>query len=262
MHLAETEPAPSRLVDQFGGVPWGLPTERWPRCAMCGRAQALIAQLAHAEGRLDLGADGRALYVFHCTECDDFSEWTQPQEVRSAFVIAAGQMGKAPSVPPGEACPPYLCVRVAAWHAGDDGIGTDEAPAFSNADSFERLQLWNDERTVDKTRLGGVPKWFSCGLDDVPTAPWRFALQIDPPFEMTGPIPDHEALGCYLVLNPGLQQQVRSPRRRRPGIPCSIHVHADAWSCDGPNFAEGRAWVFLRDRGSEVPEARFSWART
>lgn len=262
LRLADGEPSPGRLVDQFGGIPWGLPTDRWPRCSSCGRGQSLIAQLVHAPDRLDLGAKGRALFVFRCTECDDFSEWSDPPSVRSAFVVEPGDLLGDPSTPPEDVGPPLLCIRATDWEPADDGIEPEEVADFLDLGRFEERELWNDDRVLGDTRLGGVPKWHLGGPEGAPQPPWRFALQIDPPFHMTGALPDADALGCYLVRNSGREQQVRSPRRPRPGVPCHIYVSAAGWSCDGPTFADGGGWVFLRTNGSDVPQARFSWARS
>ena len=61
-------------LDRVSGLPFGLPTERWPRCGMCGVPLAFIGQLAHAPPRIDLGADGRVLYAFLCKNFDTMLE--------------------------------------------------------------------------------------------------------------------------------------------------------------------------------------------
>jgi hypothetical protein len=50
-------------MDQFGGLPWGLAPELWPKCSECGKSQSLLAQLIHDPTRLDLGRDGRVLHA-------------------------------------------------------------------------------------------------------------------------------------------------------------------------------------------------------
>jgi hypothetical protein len=56
VELSNRLPRQSRFEERFGGRPWGLPVTRWPFCASCKGGMSLIAQLRHAEDRLDLGA--------------------------------------------------------------------------------------------------------------------------------------------------------------------------------------------------------------
>src|SRR5438045_2251707 len=53
---------PTRERDKFGGLPWGLPSDRWPGDAKGG--YPFFAQIAHAPERADLGRAGRTAYLF------------------------------------------------------------------------------------------------------------------------------------------------------------------------------------------------------
>jgi hypothetical protein len=55
-----------QLEEKFGGLPWGLPANRWPNCRESGKPQSMIAQLKHHSEPLDLGKDGRVMFVFQC----------------------------------------------------------------------------------------------------------------------------------------------------------------------------------------------------
>src|SRR5262245_15947067 len=66
LQLGSLLPPQRGLEDKFGGLPWGLRTDLWPMCRHCGRPQSLLAQLSHDDQRLDLGRDGRVLFVFQC----------------------------------------------------------------------------------------------------------------------------------------------------------------------------------------------------
>ena len=64
--LAIELPPQSSPHDKLGGIPWGLPPDRWPICSGCGGSQSLLAQFFHHPVHLDLGRSGRVLSVFQC----------------------------------------------------------------------------------------------------------------------------------------------------------------------------------------------------
>src|SRR5215813_8364744 len=45
--VATLQPPQMRLIPKFGGLPWGLPADMWPRCRECSMPMALLAQLPH-----------------------------------------------------------------------------------------------------------------------------------------------------------------------------------------------------------------------
>lgn len=62
---------PSRVeddtaMDRQGGLPVGLPSDRWPACRSCDVPLGFLAQLSHHPRRLDLGVAGSVLYAFSC----------------------------------------------------------------------------------------------------------------------------------------------------------------------------------------------------
>src|SRR5688572_3586350 len=86
-------PMPSSLEDQFGGLPWGLAAERWPVCASCGTPQVLVAQLCHHPGRLDLGAEGRALLVYVCPDASGrCATWDMNSGANACFVVEGQEL--------------------------------------------------------------------------------------------------------------------------------------------------------------------------
>ena len=61
-------------VGHLGGHPRGIPTDRWPRCAVCGNPMCHVGQL-DAGAWLDLGAFRRmTLFICHATggRCEDW----------------------------------------------------------------------------------------------------------------------------------------------------------------------------------------------
>ena len=45
-------PPQTKPEDKVGGLPWGLPSERYPICCDCGKSQSLLIQLVHHPERL------------------------------------------------------------------------------------------------------------------------------------------------------------------------------------------------------------------
>jgi hypothetical protein len=66
IRLASELPTQACIQDKLGGLPWGVTASRWPMCSDCGKPQSLLAQFVHDASRLDLGRQGRALFLFQC----------------------------------------------------------------------------------------------------------------------------------------------------------------------------------------------------
>jgi hypothetical protein len=186
-------PVQSSLEEKFGGMPWGLPSDRWPLCARCGAPQTLLAQLRHRHGRLDLRKEGRALFLFACT--DDFTRcpsWDMNSDANSCFVVDEERLGEGLTTPPvspefparraagwldGQVLPEW---RVARWLEKDDGIpesypgffGLMGSPESDDGVQFERYQ----SLVSQETKLGGVPFWIQ--FPELPPD-GRFLGQID-----------------------------------------------------------------------------------
>jgi hypothetical protein len=187
-------PAQSVLEDKFGGLPWGLPSERWPLCVSCGSPQCLLAQLHHHRERLDLGKGGRVLLVFACN--DDFSRcptWDMNSGANSCFVVDAEELGEgltSPQVSHGftqrrmdrwldeQVHPAWRLVR---WREEDDGI-PESYPGFfglmhglpDGYDEKEYQSHWS--QVPQETKLGSVPFWIQFPV--IPPG-GRFLGQID-----------------------------------------------------------------------------------
>ena len=85
-----------KLHNKIGGIPWGLPANKWPKCEECQKSQTLIAQFLHHPIVLNLGREGRCLYVFMCEhreEDDDRSDGGADQ--RRHFSDRSGQPNTA-----------------------------------------------------------------------------------------------------------------------------------------------------------------------
>ncbi|MCI0685401.1 MAG: hypothetical protein L0Y71_25150 [Gemmataceae bacterium] len=187
-------PAQSSLQDQFGGLPWGLPPERWPLCASCGGPQSLLAQLRHHRERLDLGNEGRVLFVFACNDDSSRCPTRDRNSGASCCLVAEqGELAQGCTLPPlaqafpqrrldrwlGEQVHPAW--RVVRWYEREDGIPESYPGSFGlnpdvpdGYDEKEYEGYWSE--VSQQTRLGGVPFWIQ---RPEPPPESRFVGQID-----------------------------------------------------------------------------------
>src|ERR1700677_2104523 len=91
-----------KLLSKIGGIPWGLPADRWPQC--CNRPQKLLAQLCHEPPMLDLGSPSAVLHLFQCMECCGIDEGDGIEDCgRGALVIDRSELDEGlppmPEVP-------------------------------------------------------------------------------------------------------------------------------------------------------------------
>jgi hypothetical protein len=150
-------PPQLQLEDKFGGLPWGLPADRWPMCRACGKPQSMICQLQHDAQRLDLGQRGRVLLVFQCNHDPGACEtWAAASGANACLVLDASELGTGPSPLPTADTTVETEARVVGWTEGEDDA--------------------NEPEMV--TKLGGAPSWIQ-GDDEGPTEPWRWIAQLD-----------------------------------------------------------------------------------
>lgn len=187
-------PVQSSLEDKYGGLPWGLPSERWPRCAACGGPQYLLAQLRHHRDRLDLGRKCQVLFVFACN--DAFSRcptWDMNLGANSCFLLDEEELAEGLTLPPISHDFPQRHLdrwldeqvhpewRVTRWREGDDGIPKSYPGYFGliqglpdGYDENEYQSYWS--AVPQATKLGSVPFWIQ--FPQLPPG-GRFLGQID-----------------------------------------------------------------------------------
>lgn len=150
-------------VERLGGQPWGLADEFWPVCTDCKKRQSLLAQLSHHPQRLNLGAEGRMLFVFQCNHNPGKCEtWFGSWGANACFVLEREQLQGTPfDHPPHAVDPDDHAVVITGWQEFDDGI--DEATAkliVASLDDDVPDEIM--DRLSVCTHLGGVP-WWPCG---------------------------------------------------------------------------------------------------
>jgi hypothetical protein len=202
--------------DKFGGLPWGLPPERWPLCAECGNPQTLLVQLRHDAKRLDLGAEGRYVLVFQCAfdpgMCDT---WDADSGANAVLFMDATEMMVGLTSPPASDIFQEIEARVVSWEAREDTIPEERYPLFFDEpiddDTLEFL-----ERSYSGTKVGSVPT-FMQSASEAPGPPFRFVAQFSYYHEFRGEPPAECIEGIPI-----------SRRRDAPGYTVAAANYGDA----------------------------------
>lgn len=162
--------------DQFGGLPWGFPVEKWPFCKSCKSPLSLVAQLKHHDERLPLGKDGRILYLFHCEAMkQDCPSYEADSGANAVMILEPEERTTSFSNEYPESLIILPNAFVEEWNL-------HEKPNVQHSSASFDYQKWIqfDDTIFDPTepctRLGGVPDWFQIPEPYAP--PYYFAGQI------------------------------------------------------------------------------------
>lgn len=244
LRLAEELSPQSNLEEKLGGIPWGLPAELWPMCGQCGKPQSLLAQFVHHRERLNLGREGRSLFVFLCGQDPGMcSEWEGGGGGNACFVVEPEQLIAGLSSVPPKAVVPDREVRIVGWVERDDGLSKQQVDVFIDQDKWDALEEDQREDLFGKpeqcTRLGSVPTWIQSS-SEAPQGGWRFVGQLDS---------DHR-----LLTPPAPWAKDVRAVKTNPDNPLDM-----TYFCTGPNFGDaGIGYIFLKDADG-VPEGWFFW---
>jgi uncharacterized protein YwqG len=178
---AQTDDSQTEPKEKFGGLPFGLPAERYPICAQCANPLALLVQFVHDPERLDLGREGRGLFVFQCNNGGTCQTWDDESGANACLVIEPEDLtSRTEKVPDGK-FEPEKAFRITNWQEHDDEI----APEISRAFYSEREYYNLDDDVFDElykkitavTRLGGTPFWIQ--YPEIPKGGWKLVGQLD-----------------------------------------------------------------------------------
>lgn len=188
-------PPQRKLQDKFGGLPWGIPQERWPRCQQCGNPMAHVMQMEHDTDRLDLGGD-RVLCVFMCFNFDDCSceTWDAESEANAVLIVERNDLTATLCVPDFDNLLLYPEVRVLKWNKHEDPVTPELFPLCFD-DAYFDLPDEVGQGIRRGTKLGGAPAWLQ-GAGEGPASPYRFAGQFSMEHHLPPPAPKpitHEA---------------------------------------------------------------------
>jgi hypothetical protein len=171
-------PPETTVQDKFGGLPFGLGADKWPKCKECGKSHSLLAQLNHDPERLDLGRAGRVLFVFQCNhEPGLCASWEAHSGANACLVVEPEELGHRPSELPDDQPVVDNEVRVLTWIERDDGLEASLMPAFFSSHSFDHMSDEVLGRVTWGTRLGGMPRWLQ-SAEEGPGADWQFVGQL------------------------------------------------------------------------------------
>lgn len=275
----------TQIEDKLGGLPWGLPQNLWPVCKICGKSMGLVAQLLHDDERLNLGRNGRCLFVFMCCNADSqcVATWSSEEGGNSSFVIEPEKLGFGLVAPPDIKNPDSANIRVwhncaydqkwepeqtiwiqteariTKWESKDDNIPESARSRFLHGAEFNELDEDLFNKVYSGTKLGSVPAWVQYPTHE----DFTFVGQFDSYIGFTTPIPDPNQVGCPVYV----YGQRQFPKARRFDAPNEIIQCQErssgknyVWFCDGPNFGDaGCGYLFIKHNGGLVPRCEFIW---
>jgi len=217
-------PAQDRLEDKFGGLPWGFPRERWPKCRHCNAPQSFLAQLSHHSKRLDLGKKGRILHAFQCDTPETCPNYEGDSGANAVVFLDAAELQTGITPAPHPEMAVYTETRVLEWK--------------------ERARLSNTETTL----TGGEPHWFQNEED--PPPPWKFALQMQFSYSFKGRAPSADELGCEVRREKGGKTVVELPKAPKVGAPFCVYEFDGSWGVQTQLFGDSLIYLFVRTDGN------------
>ena len=202
----------TKLMDKIGGLVWGLPAKKYPVCADCGAPQTFVAQFLHHPKRLDLGRDGRVLFVFSCFSKDEDCQTFDPESGANACFILEPEELKNDLTPlPDPRILFHLGTRITEWRTKEDDVTDDLAQPLLEGNSLLTLvpeDKLNNFNLSTGTKLGSVPTWLQSlpqwfhGSTKDPLNGWKFIGQLDANDEdFTS---NAELLGLYEIWGGGV----------------------------------------------------------
>jgi hypothetical protein len=261
------------LCSKIGGLPWGLPPDRWPVC--CGYPQKLLAQLRHDPPMLDLGQPGAVLHLFQCLECLGINN----DAGCAAFILHESHLGDGlvtisrfdHKSEVGERLIGEFWID--GWDERNDGIPPERLPEFFAWETWNPLTNkypaieWFDQR--DATRFGGSPRWTGDGPSSPYDPAFEFLLQLNNDLYIDGQLPTPDQVGSPIFRFPGTDGDL-TDQSEEP-LPNNVRINAPWLVLHGPgkstywaNFtnlgSDGTAFVFINRRRSPH-DVRWYWTR-
>lgn len=225
--------------DKLGGLPFGLPAIEWPSCRVCGRPQGYIAQF-HASDHLQLGQEGRALFLFQCPDGALCGSWDASTGANCALLVDEDQL-TARSTDAPEDTPTEPEAIIVGWEPAEPGRGT---------------------------YLGGEPTYGPNHNDRGERG--RFLLQLKDHVTFKGPAPTPDQTGAQhlhywggpygldnvrVEESPNPRQHFGPGQADVPGRPFQISIHENGewgFGFEGGGFGGGNAYVFMDDENDRA----------
>ena len=230
--------------DKLGGLPFGLPANKWPRCRVCGRPQVYIAQFRASE-RLRLGRDGRVLFLFQCPDGCFCEAWDPSTGANCALLLDEDQLTNRPTeVPEGTEVEPEGII-----------VGWEPVEPASHISYLGDAPSYGPNHVACKSlETGG-----------------RFLMQLCGYVDFRGPPPTAAETGAEHLYYWGGQYGQDNVRREEPpnprqhfgvwsrgqtdvpGRPSQIPIRENGeWGMEWASFGGGTAYVFVDDENDGV----------
>ena len=271
--LGALSPPQTQFMEKFGGLPWGLPTARWPLCRECGNPQTHLATFIHSAERLDLGAEGRVVMVFQCgyspneTNCANYDA---DSGANAVVFLDAHELRSSLTEPLVPGTPKQIEMRVTGWVKQHDLVTVELEASFLSGDSY-----WQDDEATeivsasvaDGAKLGSVPGWIQGGQSFDPA--FHFAAQLGCSYHFPGPIPTADAAKATVSYWDGIKgsgRQVSSPTDPDPNRQGQIYVsditllrYGSGFDVDATDFGDGGSGYLFIHPDPVAPHGLFLW---
>lgn len=262
LKLAIFSPQQTRMQDKFGGAPWGLPKELWPRCGQCNAKMSFLVQLVHNQIWLDLGREGRSLLVFQCSNSSNNCEtWSPISGANSCFVTEPEEVESGLSEFPGKNSH-GIELFVDRWMERDELLYEHSQDSSMKVEKFIHTTDFQKQSICSDTKLGGFPFWIQGPEDGIKG--WSFVGQLSSIYKFTSEVPDPNSIGCPVGRFKNGRILYEEPKEKLPGAPewvteLNNQESEYTWCMPGPNFGDaGIGYIFLKDL-KERPKGLFAW---
>lgn len=172
--------------EKLGGLPFGLPADKYPVCKECENPMIFLAQFIHDKERLNLGKEGRNLFVFVCDyeDIDYFSpceSWDANSGANACFVVGLENLTNIETKIPESKTSVLRETLIKGWTELDDGITIEESRYFLETQKYDEIEFSKFAELLDKTKehtkLGGLPYWIQ--YPEIPSGNYKFIGQLD-----------------------------------------------------------------------------------
>ncbi|RAL25600.1 hypothetical protein [Thermoflavimicrobium daqui] len=261
LYLGTLLPGSTQFVEQYGGLPWGLAPEKWPNCKECGKPMSLIAQFCHHKERLNLGKEGRVLYLFQCEQNEgNCATWDADCGANAVVILEPEQVKGGTTFAPLEDIEILPEARIVNWIEKEDGVPNQWVEGLLDGDQYHEWFLDGViPEEIESTKLGGFPEWLQ--WPQAYGKPYYFAGQIDSGLKVMIP-PEEE-----IYLERKVSDYGDHYYEITPNIGEKFWVYMDQsdqseepiYSIDFANFADSGIGYLFIDPDPEKPKGKFLW---
>jgi hypothetical protein len=253
VRLVKSREEPEEFTEQLGGVPWGLPIDRWPLCKECSSPMTFLAQLRHHPVRLNLGKEGRILYLFLCLNPSASCDFWDPEGGSNAVVILEKTELVNGITNPPESVPQILVdFQIIRWELTDDEIPPGLYSDFFDYKQWDQLPYELREELQWETRFGGTPGWVQ-GPEHYPGFHYTGQLSF---LELAQPIP--ETMLKQTVIGSETYFYI-TKENRTPVVAWPKNEAKTEWEVEIADFGDACMGFLLIQPDPNNPSGKLSW---